>query len=245
MNQTFQNNTVRGEAALSPEGHPATSQFALQSPLSYVARLSSLRQQRIQAGIMITDARLLKGRHFEWRSYYYEAFDVFARELLEGASDPEVLLQEVIPQLVFDEAVRLRWPTFCGSAEPDENHTMRYGSHWANPEQILWLKSTLEGPAQEWRGRHLLRYGNRYLPVESARTIEEVVRQRGELLANYKKRTGVRTNAAIYNAKNSGFHKPDFYRWRSGKLLATTATATSLENFLRAGERPKPRKIRN
>jgi hypothetical protein len=156
-----------------------------------------------------------------------------------------VLLEDVIPQLVFDEAIRLQWPTFFGTAEADEICTVRYGSYWTDPGRILLLKRTLEGPAEEWRGKHLRRYGYRSLPTEPAGTIEELVQRRGELLANYKKRTGVCTNAAIYNARNSGVHKPDFYRWRSGKLLASSATATSLENFLRAGERPKPRKIRN
>jgi hypothetical protein len=240
MQQKIQNGTIRGEAAISQD-HIASQK----SPTSYVVRLSARSQERIQARIMKTNGRFLKTAGFEWRSYYHEAFDAFARELLKGAFELEVLLGEVIPQLIFDEAIRLKWPVYFATTAPDEICTVRYGSYWTNPDRLLLFKRMLKGPAEQWRGKTLLRYGNPDAPAASAGTSDQVVPSRAELLAEYKQRTGVRTNAAIYNAKNSGVHKAEFYSWRSGKLLATSATAISLENFLRAGERPKPRRIRD
>ncbi len=215
------------------------------SPASYVERLSSLSRQRIQAGIMKVHARRLNTRGFEWRSYYYEAFDVFARQLLKDVSDPELLerlLGEVIPQLIFDEAVRRYWPVFHGSEAPDEIQTVRYGSYWTSAGCISIFKSTLEGSILAWRAKYVGRYGDGSVRADTPQTPAALARSRRELLAEYKRRTGVNTNAAIYKARNSGVHKPEFYRWLTGQLRSTTATARSLETFLHGGERPKPRR---
>ena len=213
------------------------------SPASYLARLSAERQKRIQVGIMSTHARFLDTPGFEWESYFREAFDVYARELLKSSFDPQVLLDEVIPELVSDEGIRHRWHrSFHGMVERDASHTIKYGNYWVNPHQMQLLKRAVEGRQLARKARQLRHLPVISVPGDSPTSAEDVAASRSELLTEYKRRTGVHTNAAIYNARNSSIHKPEFYHWLNGKLPRTTVTAMNLERFLRSDELPKPRK---
>ena len=73
-------------------------------------------------------------------------------------------------------------------------------------------------------------------------TPKEEIQRRAKLLEAYKTATGIRANQRIYQAKNSGIHKPQFYEWRSGKLASESATAINFERFLSAKKVPIPRR---
>jgi hypothetical protein len=64
----------------------------------------------------------------------------------------------------------------------------------------------------------------------------EVARRLG-LLEGYKSATGNPPNKRIYEARNSGIHKPEFYKWLSGALPAHSKTSIKFELFL---SRKKP-----
>jgi hypothetical protein len=76
-------------------------------------------------------------------------------------------------------------------------------------------------------------------PIADAGVAAEIQR-RAKLLAEYKKATGA-NDYGIYNARNSGIHKPEFYRWCKGKLANDSSTAMNFERFLREKVQPKPR----
>jgi hypothetical protein len=67
------------------------------------------------------------------------------------------------------------------------------------------------------------------------------IERRAALLAAYKATHNV-SSKRIYEAKNSGIHKPEFYRWVRGELPATSAPARNFERFLAAKRAPSPRK---
>jgi hypothetical protein len=78
--------------------------------------------------------------------------------------------------------------------------------------------------------------------AESPADREKEIERRQRLLADYKAATGDPPDYRIYNAKNSGIHKPEFYEWKKGTLSRRTKTAQNFERFLREKKPPIPRK---
>jgi len=74
-------------------------------------------------------------------------------------------------------------------------------------------------------------------PISAA---DEKIR-RERLFADYKEATGNPSNKRIYEAKNSGIHKPEFYEWLNGRLPVDSATAINFERFLKLKKPPTPR----
>jgi hypothetical protein len=70
------------------------------------------------------------------------------------------------------------------------------------------------------------------------------INRRNRLLIDYKAATGDPPDYRIYNAKNSGIHKPQFYQWKNGKLPRKSETALNFERFLCDKKPPIPRKTR-
>jgi hypothetical protein len=68
------------------------------------------------------------------------------------------------------------------------------------------------------------------------------VESRAALLSEYKQTTGDPPNKRIYEAANSGIHKPEFYQWLSGKLPDKSRVTKRFEAFLKARKRPIPKK---
>jgi hypothetical protein len=64
------------------------------------------------------------------------------------------------------------------------------------------------------------------------------IERRRKLLAEYKAATGDSPDYRIYNANNSGIHKPEFYKWKKGILSAQSTTAANFERFLREKKPP-------
>jgi hypothetical protein len=78
--------------------------------------------------------------------------------------------------------------------------------------------------------------------AESPANREKEIERRQKLLADYKTATGDPPDYRIYNAKNSGIHKPQFYAWKKGTLSSRTTTARNFERFLYEKKPPIPRK---
>jgi hypothetical protein len=72
--------------------------------------------------------------------------------------------------------------------------------------------------------------------------VDEIRAKRRSLLEEYKAATGNPSNKRIYEAKNSGIHKPDFYAWLNGDLSSESAMSINFERFLRLKKVPIPRK---
>ena len=66
--------------------------------------------------------------------------------------------------------------------------------------------------------------------------------RRAKLLAEYKVTTKTPSNKRLYEARNSGIHKPEFYEWLNGTLPTDSATTITFERFLREKKPPIPRK---
>ena len=81
---------------------------------------------------------------------------------------------------------------------------------------------------------------NAYIDPSPSRSGEK--ERRARLLAEYKSATGNPSNKRIYEAKNSGIHKPDFYAWLKGDLSLESAMTINFERFLRLKKPPFPRK---
>jgi hypothetical protein len=68
-----------------------------------------------------------------------------------------------------------------------------------------------------------------------------IVEHRNKLLEVYKSATGQPSSKQIYEASNSGIHKPEFYQWKQGKLPVESRITKRFEAFLKSKRRPIPR----
>ena len=76
-------------------------------------------------------------------------------------------------------------------------------------------------------------------PAATATMTEtDLIATRAKMLADYKRAAGVTADKQIYEHPGAGIHKPEFYKWRNGKLPATSATAINFERFLAPGVPP-------
>jgi hypothetical protein len=69
-----------------------------------------------------------------------------------------------------------------------------------------------------------------------------IIDSRKNLLVEYKSAVGGTSNKSIYEARNSGIHKAEFYQWQHGELPDKSATTANFERFLREKKPPIPRK---
>lgn len=79
-------------------------------------------------------------------------------------------------------------------------------------------------------------------PMTETPSAEGIVEQRERLLSEYKAAAGNPSNKRIYEASNSGIHKPEFYQWKRGELPTNSRTTIGFEAFLKAKKRPIPQK---
>jgi hypothetical protein len=116
------------------------------------------------------------------------------------------------------------------------------------PEDVTWKQIQFEvsGLLQYYPAIHLIpapaaaQIAPEANPIPDALAIE--IRRRVILLEEYKAATGNPSNKRIYEAQNSGLHKPQFIKWRRGELPNTSATTQNFERFLRERKLPIPRK---
>jgi hypothetical protein len=108
------------------------------------------------------------------------------------------------------------------------------------PGNIIRTPSPLMIMAQAEAKRKSMEQAPPPVAAEQPQEQEEVA-QRAKLLSEYKAATGA-SNKKIYEARNSGIYKPEFYQWLKGRLPANSTTAKNFETFLKAKKRPIPRK---
>lgn len=76
----------------------------------------------------------------------------------------------------------------------------------------------------------------------NASNLDQVIKRRARLLAEYKAATGNPPNQRIYEAPNAPIHKPEFYAWQNGSLSANSQTSVNFERFLKEKRPPQPKK---
>jgi hypothetical protein len=105
------------------------------------------------------------------------------------------------------------------------------------------LRDALDGTLQRWQAT--LKESK---PIKTRKrpslNLSDEKARRGKLLTDYKAAAGQPSNRAIYTARNSGIHKPEFYDYVNGVLPSTSATFEKFEAFLRAKKPPIPRSPR-
>ena len=69
-----------------------------------------------------------------------------------------------------------------------------------------------------------------------------IIERRRKMLSDYKAATGNPSEQRIYKASNSGIHKPEFLKWKDGRLPEGSKTTKRFEQFLKAKKSPIPRK---
>ena len=78
-----------------------------------------------------------------------------------------------------------------------------------------------------------------------AEPLDGEIARREKLYAEYKAATGKPSNRSVYEAKNSGIHKPQFYAYLKGMLPLDSLTCVNFERFLREKKKPVPRRPRD
>jgi hypothetical protein len=122
-------------------------------------------------------------------------------------------------------------------------------------DRIAWMASEAEVQAIRKRAAHWVNEGYKRIAgvprtdekqepqpqsTADAESGDETPR-RERLLAEYKAATGDPSNRQIYSARNSGIHKPEFYKWLKGDLPGASETAKNFERFLCEKKSPIPR----
>lgn len=112
-----------------------------------------------------------------------------------------------------------------------------------------WWKETVDRALDQHVGRPFRKQESSppavvsQLGAETPTGEESLVDRRAAMLAAYKANTGA-SNRKIYEASNSGIHKPEFSKWRRGLLPDSSATTRNFERFLREQRPPIPRKLK-
>jgi hypothetical protein len=86
------------------------------------------------------------------------------------------------------------------------------------------------------------RSGSLSVAQEPTPKTDPEIARRANLLAAYRAATQNPSNRQIYESKNSGIHKPQFYKWLRGELPSSSATTAAFERFLAAKKPPIPRR---
>jgi len=120
----------------------------------------------------------------------------------------------------------------------------------ADERAISDLSDRLDTRIIVWEAKAAVRWGHQgelqtsSVPIVAA---QEPIPNRQALLDEYKRETGVTSDRQIYGCAGPGTHschKPQFLKWKDGRLPADSETAKSLERFLRERRRPPaPKKI--
>jgi hypothetical protein len=169
------------------------------------------------------------------------AFEALARRgaseiASAGATDLLVFWLEELRKGSFN----FRSSSIATEINPDGTDGRQYlmGTIYAvcDASAILCKKLEADAVQAEFDEKH-----RRDAPPEKSKSDSEVT-HRQKLLADYKAATGNPSNKRIYEARNSGIHKPEFYEWLRGSLPANSTPTISFERFLREQRPPIPRK---
>jgi hypothetical protein len=156
-----------------------------------------------------------------------EAYNAIAKEIVNAETSDD-FLEDWLPLVV---------------------HHFGSAHYWWTIVEMVNLKYALQGPIQFWKGRRMLMSAESpdqtQKESDPGTTLASETDRRQRLLMSYKKATGNPSNKRIYEASNSGLHKPEFYSWRKGNLPSDSATCINFERFLNEKKPPIPRKPHN
>lgn len=197
--------------------------------------------ERIWANLLILDGLFRQGEFGEYsarqrsQEYLRRAYHAIAEPLVD-AETADVVVERIIPAMATAFLKRIG-ERFI----PEDLHDSGI------PYEIV-----LDGPIKEWKGKLILKRleagvnATPESPRERRKQVQEtqaeLISRRRKLLADYKSATGTLSNYGIYNARNSGIYKPQFYGWLNGKLSSESATCEAFERFLREKKQPIPRR---
>jgi hypothetical protein len=193
---------------------------------------------RIWGELLIIAGRVRQGYYTDPGDHWFiqngkndlDAYHAIAKEIVNPQTADETI-EDLIPHVVY---------AFHGEQE-------WFPSGWS----IEAMKARiLSGPIQEWKGKRFLLAAaspsqEKLKESEDLPTVENEVERRQQLLASYKSATGNPSNRKIYEAVNSGIHKPEFYHWQKGNLSSDSVTCINFERFLRDKKPPIPRRPRD
>jgi hypothetical protein len=191
----------------------------------------------------LLEAHALFHRIDDYSKPMQQAFDRIAGVLFESGLLTSEVLNKQLSLFIFESALAADW-YFWG---PREDRTEIFPGYLGNA--TAWKEFTDNLPRMflaeisEWTGKLLHREA---AEIKSARgmpqkDVSKEIERRARLLDEYKAATKHPSSKRIYEAKNSGIHKPEFYQWVNGILSADSATAKNFERFLREKKSPIPR----
>jgi hypothetical protein len=189
-------------------------------------------------------------------TYLAKVFDGIAQVLVLGvgsmvSADKCVVAIEQIPsRILSDHEVWVsKLAIALGSTEPAVNAEIQLHMHGLVQKRKAkafetsltrqiehateWVRSQKERPSEDAEPEIAPR-----MPALPPVTVESERLRRKALLEEYRSATGSPSNKRIYEAKNSGIYKPEFYEWVKGTLAADSATTVNFERFLREKKQP-------
>jgi hypothetical protein len=228
------------------QGAMATSNFWRDLAVEFLAVPDSFG--KLTANLRFADDNSVE--RFWWldgaSNYIGAAFETLARR---GASE---IAKEGTPDLLvfWLEALKQDGSSFQvmghGSDPPDDgSERLHYEvgriSRLCETSANFCKKLEAQALQEEFEEKQLTKNQSPVMRSVSTSQDEEIERRR-KLLSEYKTATKNSPNKRIYEAKNSGVHKPEFYQWVNGTLPADSATTITFERFLREKKPPIPRK---
>jgi hypothetical protein len=206
--------------------------------------LSAADRKRVKAILLAAHAAYLRGQFddpYKWIDPIQKAFSDTAQLLFNANLLTAELLENQLRLLLVEAGIAFHWFYWAANESLTEIFP-RYLGHASTWDAFNGKFSMIFlAEIAEWRGKLLEREAANATEIESEPESKEITRRKN-LLAEYKAATSTRSNQRIYQARNSGIHKPEFYQWLNGALPADSTMTVSLERFLLAKKSPIPRK---
>jgi hypothetical protein len=191
-----------------------------------------------------------------------KAYSLFAQAFVDNnyALTPG-LLEVDLPNMVFNFALRENWfPSVVLHGDKSQDYELLSPTLYpidrilpavftAKSEQTIgWFRKAILPSVSKWKAT-LIEAQIQPTTDLTEHTVEDLKKLREDLLNDYKRRVKddkgkPYSNYSLYNAKNSGICKPEFYKWLDGLLSVTSMTCTNFERFLKANEPPKRRETK-
>ena len=116
--------------------------------------LSDEAKQRIRKGLADAHAAVIDSSPEAGSSVrdkaVQAAFDLFCQEYMAAGLLTESIMEESIPEKVYDAACSGHWQT--GTPEKNSRYTLQFGHYWVPPDVPQMLKVLLQAQMWRWRG---------------------------------------------------------------------------------------------
>ena len=235
-----------GDSPGGPSGLPPSS-----DPLRWfdswdLQDLSAEAALRIKAGLLSIQADIAASSREDGcrirRESLQKAFDLFAGEHLAVGLLTESVMEESIPQYVYDAAVAGGWQT--GTPERNSGCTLRFGHYWVPDQVPKMLRELFDASVWRWRAK--------LLQTKTAQTERTRMPKAGD--GSVTRRYGFEADAARHSAigESVGRHanwKGGSKNWRSDFLLKSICadldqTKIDIPKNWRTGRTPSLKGVR-